>query len=207
MTLYMRRLDARPPPILGAPWAEPVWDRIEHDVHGLWQFTGDVSTIVCRAAILDGWTREFLSTEPAGQVLHLGCGLDSRPLRVGVPSTCRWVDVDQPEVMESDAGSTTSPTASSRSPAPSPTTTGGPPSTRHCRRSSSPRACSCTSRPRPCTPPSTGSCAEPPRRRWRSTPSPRGRCVPRGGRRRSAPSVPSSGGRGIPRSSRTGTRR
>ncbi|MFE7204256.1 class I SAM-dependent methyltransferase [Pseudonocardia alni] len=101
MTLYMRRLDARSRrPILGDPWAEPVWDRIEHDVHGLWQFTGDVSTIVCRAAILDGWTREFLSTEPAGQVLHLGCGLDSRPLRVGVPSTCRWVDVDQPEVME-----------------------------------------------------------------------------------------------------------
>lgn len=101
MTLYMRRLDARSRrPILGDPWAEPVWNRIEHDVHGLWQFTGDVSTIVCRAAILDGWTREFLSTEPAGQVLHLGCGLDSRPLRVGVPSTCRWVDVDQPEVME-----------------------------------------------------------------------------------------------------------
>ncbi|RUQ02606.1 class I SAM-dependent methyltransferase [Microbacterium sp. HSID17254] len=100
MTLYMRRQDARSRrPILGDPWAEPVWEHIEHDVHGLWQLTGDVSAIVCRAATLDGWTREFLADEPTGQVLHLGCGLDSRPLRVGVPSTCRWVDVDQPEVM------------------------------------------------------------------------------------------------------------
>ncbi|MEJ8280411.1 class I SAM-dependent methyltransferase [Pseudonocardia spirodelae] len=101
MTLYMRRVDARSRrPILGDPWAEPLWDRITHDVHGLWQFTGDVSAIACRAAILDRWTREFLSATPDGQVLHLGCGLDSRPLRVGVPPTCRWLDVDQPGVVD-----------------------------------------------------------------------------------------------------------
>jgi O-methyltransferase involved in polyketide biosynthesis len=101
LTLYMRRQDARSRrPILGDPYAEEVWDRIEHDVGGLWQFTGDVSTIACRSAMLDRWTREFLDAEPGGQVLHLGCGLDSRPLRVGVPESCRWLDVDQPEVMD-----------------------------------------------------------------------------------------------------------
>ena len=101
VTLYLRRLDARSHrPILGDPYAEQVYDRIEHDVHGLWQFTGSMSTIACRATILDRWTGEFLDAEPAGQVLHLGCGLDSRPLRVGVPPSCRWLDVDQPEVME-----------------------------------------------------------------------------------------------------------
>lgn len=99
--LYARRIDARSHrPILGDPYAEPVYDRIEHDVAGLWQFAGDASAVACRAAFLDRWTREFLTAEPGGQVLHLGCGLDSRPLRVGVPPSCRWVDVDQPEVME-----------------------------------------------------------------------------------------------------------
>ncbi|ANY06070.1 hypothetical protein AFB00_06870 [Pseudonocardia sp. HH130630-07] len=101
MTLYMRKIDARSRrPILGDPYAENVYARIDHDVHGLWQFTGDVSTIACRAAVLDRWTTEFLATESHGQVLHLGCGLDSRPLRVDVPSSTRWIDVDQSGVMD-----------------------------------------------------------------------------------------------------------
>lgn len=100
LTLYLRRRDARSRrPILGDPYAEDVYDRIEHDVRGLWQAAGDVTAVVCRAAMLDAWTRRFLAAEPDGQVLHLGCGLDSRPLRVAAPSSCRWVDVDQPEVM------------------------------------------------------------------------------------------------------------
>ncbi|MEQ3551669.1 class I SAM-dependent methyltransferase [Pseudonocardia nematodicida] len=101
MTLFLHRLDARARrPILGDPYAEDVYDRIDHDVHGLWQATGDATAIVCRAAVLDRWTREFLAGDPDGQVLHLGCGLDSRPLRVGAPPSCRWVDVDQPEVID-----------------------------------------------------------------------------------------------------------
>lgn len=101
MTLYMRRHDARSRrPILGDPYAEEVYDRIEHDVHGLWQLAGDATIIACRAAVLDGWTRAFLGAESHGQVLHLGCGLDSRPLRLAPPPSCRWLDVDQPEVMD-----------------------------------------------------------------------------------------------------------
>ncbi|MBP2370930.1 class I SAM-dependent methyltransferase [Pseudonocardia parietis] len=100
MTLYLRSQDARSSrPILDDPYAVEVYDRIEHDVHGLWQFTGDRALVACRAAILDDWIRDFLAAEPDGQVLHLGCGLDSRPLRVGVPTSCRWLDVDLPEVM------------------------------------------------------------------------------------------------------------
>ncbi|MFP5068444.1 class I SAM-dependent methyltransferase [Pseudonocardia nantongensis] len=100
MTLYMRRLDALSRrPILGDPYAEEVYDRIEHDVHGLWRAAWDVPAIVCRSALLDDWTRRFLAAEPDGQVLHLGCGLDSRPLRVTPPPGCRWVDVDQLQVM------------------------------------------------------------------------------------------------------------
>ncbi|MFP5022431.1 class I SAM-dependent methyltransferase [Pseudonocardia phyllosphaerae] len=100
-TLYLRRLDALTDrPILGDPYAVATWDRIEHDVSRIGTLSGDSATVVSRAAILDGWTREFLAEHPDGQVLHLGCGLDSRPLRLDVPATCRWIDVDQPEVMD-----------------------------------------------------------------------------------------------------------
>lgn len=100
-TLYLRRRDARSAhPILGDPYAEPVYDRITHDVRGMPLLAGDATAIVCRARLLDLWARAFLAGEPDGQVLHLGCGLDSRPLRLDVPPSCRWVDVDQPEVMD-----------------------------------------------------------------------------------------------------------
>lgn len=100
-TLYLRRRDARSArPILGDPYAEPVYDRITHDVRALPLLAGNGAAIVCRARQLDTWTRRFLAAEPHGQVLHLGCGLDSRPLRLELPPSVRWVDVDQPEVME-----------------------------------------------------------------------------------------------------------
>ncbi|RZT83948.1 methyltransferase (TIGR00027 family) [Pseudonocardia sediminis] len=101
MTLYMRAFDARSRrPILGDRYAQEVLDRVEYDFATLHRFTGDASAIVCRAKRLDEWTTEFLVAEPHGQVLHLGCGLDSRPLRVRPPRTCRWIDVDQPEVID-----------------------------------------------------------------------------------------------------------
>ncbi|MBW0102170.1 class I SAM-dependent methyltransferase [Pseudonocardia sp. KRD291] len=101
MTLYMHAFDARSRrPILGDPYAQDVLDRIDYDAAALRRTTGDTSAVVSRAKRLDEWTTEFLVAEPAGQVLHLGCGLDSRPLRVRPPRTCRWIDVDQPEVIE-----------------------------------------------------------------------------------------------------------
>lgn len=51
-----------------------------------------------RAAILDQYARDFIAQHPDGVVLHLGCGLDSRVVRVGA-SPKLWVDVDLPDVM------------------------------------------------------------------------------------------------------------
>lgn len=101
MTLYMRAYDAGSRrPILGDHYAREVLDRVEYDFAALHRFTGDTSAVVSRAKRLDEWTAEFLVAEPQGQVLHLGCGLDSRPLRVRPAPTCRWIDVDQPEVVD-----------------------------------------------------------------------------------------------------------
>ncbi len=52
-----------------------------------------------RAKLLDNFTTEFLTTYPASTVLHLGCGLDSRCVRIDTTNT-NWYDLDYPEVIE-----------------------------------------------------------------------------------------------------------
>ena len=51
-----------------------------------------------RAAILDRCANDFLNRYPEGAVLHLGCGLDSRVLRVKKASC--WIDIDLPDVID-----------------------------------------------------------------------------------------------------------
>ena len=51
-----------------------------------------------RAAVFDQWVRRQLADNPEAVVIHLGCGMDSRFLRLG---TCghSWYDIDFPEVI------------------------------------------------------------------------------------------------------------
>jgi O-methyltransferase involved in polyketide biosynthesis len=49
---------------------------------------------------LDEWIREFLAVHANAVVLHVGCGLDTRCLRVPAPPAALWCDVDLPEVIE-----------------------------------------------------------------------------------------------------------
>lgn len=51
-----------------------------------------------RSAVFDEWVRGKLREDSEAVVLHLGCGMDSRALRVG-GKTC-WYDVDFPAVIE-----------------------------------------------------------------------------------------------------------
>jgi O-methyltransferase involved in polyketide biosynthesis len=56
-------------------------------------------TLRIRAKKLDDYTRQFITTHPNALVLHLGCGLDSRCLRVPRAETV-WIDLDLPDVIE-----------------------------------------------------------------------------------------------------------
>ena len=51
-----------------------------------------------RAASFDRWTGKQLREMPEACVLHLGCGMDSRNLRVG-DETHTWYDIDFPDVI------------------------------------------------------------------------------------------------------------
>ena len=51
-----------------------------------------------RSAVFDEWTREQCQKNSGATVLHLGCGMDSRVLRVGGAGL--WYDVDFPDVIK-----------------------------------------------------------------------------------------------------------
>lgn len=52
-----------------------------------------------RSAVFDNWLRQQLSDVNDAVVIHIGCGLDSRVLRVGTMNH-KWYDVDFYEVIE-----------------------------------------------------------------------------------------------------------
>ena len=51
-----------------------------------------------RSAVFDEWLKEQMEIAEDALVLHLGCGMDSRILRVG-NGTHKWYDIDFPEVI------------------------------------------------------------------------------------------------------------
>ena len=51
-----------------------------------------------RSAVFDHWTKKQLQEHPGAVILHMGCGMDSRCIRVRTENS-RWYDVDFPEVI------------------------------------------------------------------------------------------------------------
>lgn len=100
-TLYGRAVDAGlDRPILGDQAAADAVDKIDYDWRKFGMKTDAALSVAARAAALDAWTREFLDAHPTANVLHLGCGMDTRVYRMDPPPTVRWFDVDYPETVE-----------------------------------------------------------------------------------------------------------
>lgn len=55
-----------------------------------------------RSAVFDGWVKEKLEAFPGAAVIHIGCGMDSRVMRIGDGSHT-WFDVDFPDVISERA--------------------------------------------------------------------------------------------------------
>jgi O-methyltransferase involved in polyketide biosynthesis len=99
-TLYGKALDAgKERSILGDHFAAEAVDRLDYDFAALKLPGGADITLPMRARLFDAWTRAFLDAHPACTVLHLGCGLDTRVLRLDPGPGVRWYDVDLPAVV------------------------------------------------------------------------------------------------------------
>ncbi len=98
--LYAKALDARERrPVLNDRKADELVRAISFDFERL-TGSGSRRLLVVRARHLDEWVRRFLTAHPAALVLNLGCGLDSRVLRIGPSSSTLWIDLDFPEVID-----------------------------------------------------------------------------------------------------------
>lgn len=85
-------------PILPDEKARQILDSVQYDFKDLKVPQKTAVTLRIRAKQLDNYTRAFLDEHPNALILHLGCGLDSRCLRVPHPQAL-WFDLDMPEVI------------------------------------------------------------------------------------------------------------
>jgi O-methyltransferase involved in polyketide biosynthesis len=103
-TLYLRACESRlAQPILGDRAAAEAVDRIDYDFARTRRSVRPSTNqflVALRAKQLDVWAMDVVQRYPDAVVLHLGCGLDSRALRLGVPQGVQWFDVDVPQVID-----------------------------------------------------------------------------------------------------------
>ena len=85
--------------ILNDPSAERIWKEEAFPIRGKSRSKWLAYNMAMRARVFDDWTDSMLQRSSDALVLHIGCGLDSRHMRVKT-SCSEWVDCDLPDVIE-----------------------------------------------------------------------------------------------------------
>lgn len=97
ITLCARALEGlHPRSVLRDSHAEEVLGRLDQDLSRFRRSRLTCCGASVRTRVLDDWTRQFLGTAERARIVTLGCGLDNRSLRVGLPAA--WLDVDLPQM-------------------------------------------------------------------------------------------------------------
>lgn len=101
--LYLRAHESRlAQPVLGDHLAARDVDRIEYDferMHRVLHPETNQFMVALRSAQFDALIDRYLDRHRDAAVLHLGCGLHSRGLRMARPDGGPWFDVDLPGVI------------------------------------------------------------------------------------------------------------
>lgn len=97
--LYGKAYVSRKGLLLEDKKAEEIWEKSGMLLKGKSKSKWLAYNMGMRSAVFDLWTENQIREHPDAVILHLGCGLDSRYLRVGAKQ-CPWYDVDFPEVIE-----------------------------------------------------------------------------------------------------------
>jgi O-methyltransferase involved in polyketide biosynthesis len=85
-------------PVLRDPKAAEMVASIDYDAAKYGRGAGGLVTVL-RSAIFDSWVRAFLDTHPAGTVVEIGTGLNTRFERVD-NGAVHWLDLDLPDTIE-----------------------------------------------------------------------------------------------------------
>ena len=79
--------------------AEEIWEAEGFSLKGKSKSKWLAYYMGVRSAVFDEWVQKQLATTPNAVVVHIGCGMDSRIIRIGNQNH-KWYDVDFPEVIE-----------------------------------------------------------------------------------------------------------
>src|SRR5690606_36944794 len=79
--------------------AQDILNHVDYDFSSLNIPRQTAITLCLRAKKLDTYTRNFIAQHPECVIIHLGCGLDSRCMRVPHPHAI-WYDLDLPPVID-----------------------------------------------------------------------------------------------------------
>ena len=96
--LYAKAFVSRRGLVLEDRKAEEIWDAEGFPLRGKAKSKWLAYTMGMRSAVFDRWLEQTMAQLPDAAILHLGCGLDSRILRVGQQGH-PWYDVDFPDVI------------------------------------------------------------------------------------------------------------
>ncbi|MFN2195726.1 MAG: class I SAM-dependent methyltransferase [Anaerolineales bacterium] len=96
ITLYCKAQPGNP--LFFDPKAKEILNRVDYDFERLHVPYKTVILVCQRAKKIDQYTQDFLQEHPDGVVVQLGCGLDSRFLRVD-NGEAAWYDLDMPPVI------------------------------------------------------------------------------------------------------------
>ena len=84
--------------ILHDPKAEEIWETEQFPLKVKAKSKWLAYYMGMRSAVFDDWLKEKTDNRENAVVIHLGCGMDSRCLRVSTQGH-QWYDVDFPEVI------------------------------------------------------------------------------------------------------------
>lgn len=79
--------------------AEEIWEAVRFPLKGKSKSKWLAYYMGMRSAVFDAWVKSGMERNVEAIVVHIGCGMDSRVLRVGAQGN-KWFDVDFPEVIE-----------------------------------------------------------------------------------------------------------
>ena len=97
--LYGKALVSKKGIILSDQKAEQIWDAEGFPLKSKSRSKWLAYFLSMRAAVFDEWTKEKMAGDSNVIILHIGCGLDSRVLRVGTNGHL-WYDIDLGSVIE-----------------------------------------------------------------------------------------------------------
>lgn len=96
--LYGKAYVSRRGILLQDPKAEEIWAAEGFSLKGKAASKWLAYYMGMRSAVFDRWVKRQQEEMPPAVILHMGCGLDSRCLRVGTEGHL-WIDTDFPEVI------------------------------------------------------------------------------------------------------------